>query len=170
MRIRTNLRPGRSGTNGFTLVELVASMTVLAIIALIASNVIMESMRVYSRAIPAMGVSYKSDLALRTLLRDIRDLSDRNAISVFTSTAFTFEDSNGTEIAYVLTGTDLTRNGDLLADDVISFSFQYLESDGSVAGDAIDLHLVDIDFTVQSGNQSLRSRSLAFPRSLGVSL
>lgn len=170
MKIHSSARFGISKKRGFTLVELVASMTVLAIIALIASNVIVESMRVYARAVPAMGASYKADLALRTMLRDIRDLSDRSAITTFTSTAFTFQNSDGMEIAFLLTGTDLTRNGDLLADDVTAFAFQYLEDDGSAAGSTDDLHLVDIDFTVQSGTQTLRSRSLVFPRSLGLSL
>lgn len=159
-----------STRGGFTLIELVASMTVLSVIALVAANVIMESMRVYARAVPAMDASYKSNLALRTMLRDIRDLDDLGSISTFGNTAFTFQDSNDTTVAYLLSGGRLTRNGDLLTDDVTSLTFSYLQKDGTTASDAEDLYLVEVDLTVRCSDQVLRARTIAFPRSLGLSL
>lgn len=157
-----------TGRSGFTLVEIVSSLTVLAIIAMIATNVVMESTRIYARTVPAMDASYKAELTTNTLMRDLRDLTDLGAISEFTATEFTFEDSNGSEIAYLYSGTDLTRNGDLLAEGVTAFRFDFYEQDGSPAGDEDDLHLIAVDFTVQTGDQVQRRRTVAFPRFLGL--
>ena len=146
------------------------SMTVLSIIGLVTSKVILESMRTYSRTVPSLDAAYKSELALRSMKRDIRDLRRTDSISVYTSTSFTFLDSSRNTVAYALSGTDLTRNGDLLAEGVTSMTIRYWQSDGTTATDSDDLHRVEIDLTIQNGDEVYRARSEIFPRNLGLPL
>ncbi|MHC4822484.1 MAG: PulJ/GspJ family protein [Planctomycetota bacterium] len=170
MKLRQGSRAPGGRQRGFTLVELVMSMTVLSIIGLVTSKVILESMRSYSRTVPSLDASYKSELALRSLKRDVRDLRRLDSISVFTSTSFAFLDSWRNPVSYTLSGTDLTRNGDLLAEGVTSLTFTYWQSDGTTATDSDDLHHVEIDMTVQNGDEVYRARSEVFPRNLGLPL
>lgn len=170
MRVQHSNQTQCHHARGFTLIEMIMSMTVLSIIGLVSSSVIMESMRIYKRTVPAIDADYRSNLALRTMKREIRELSETDAISVFTSSTFAFIDSFENSISYELTGTNLTRNGDLLASGVTSMTFRYWQMDGTVAALTSEVRLIEVDLTVQSGEQSLHVRTQIFPRNLGLPL
>ncbi len=153
-------------TSGYTLVEMVAVMTILSVVGLVSSYVIIESMKVYARTAPAMDASYQALLSVQRMKHDIRDMKDTDSITTFTATALTFDDSSDTTIAYSLSGGDLLRDGDLLAQGVTSLSFSYWKSDGTSASVADDLHLVEIDLTVESRAEPYRLQTAVFPRTL----
>jgi prepilin-type N-terminal cleavage/methylation domain-containing protein len=170
MKVQSQGRSGARSGSGYTLVEMVVSITILGIIGLVCSGVILESMRVYSRTVPALDAGYKTDLALRTMKRDIRDLQNTASISSLSATAFTFKDSASNTIAYAMSNGDLTRNGNLLAEGVTSLTFRYWQSNGSTASTAAKVHRIEVDFTVQNGSETSRARTQIFPRNLGLSL
>ena len=151
---------------GFTLVEVVTVIVILGIVGLASSYVTVESMKIYARAAPAMDASYQALLSVERMRREIRDMKDTASITTFTATALTFDDSSDNTIAYSLSGGDLLRNGALLARGVTSLSFGYWKSDGTNASVASDLHLVEIDLTVQSGAEPYRLQAAVFPRTL----
>ena len=134
--------------------------------ALVVSYVVEEPMRFYARVNPSMTASYQARLCAGRMQADIRDLTDTATVSSMTSTAFTFGDSGGNTVAFSLSGTDLQRNGDLIAQGVTALTFTYWKSDGTTAAAAADLHLVEYDFTVQIASQSHRVQGTAFPLSL----
>ena len=100
--------------------EMLTVILIMGIIGLTTSVVIMESMKVYARTVPGLDASYQARLATDRMKREIRDLDGTASITVFTATALTFDNTSGDTIAYDLTGSDLTRNGDLLAQGVTS--------------------------------------------------
>ena len=155
-------------TPGYTLVEMVAVITILSIIGMVSSYVIFESMKVYARTVPAMDATYQASLAVERMKSEIRDMKDTASITTFTSTALTFRDSADQTIAYSLSGSNLLRNGDLLARGVTAFGFSYWKRDGTTASAAVDLHLLELDLTVQTGSQPYRVRTAVFPRNLGT--
>lgn len=138
----------------------------MSVMALVVSYVVEEPMRFYARVNPSMTASYQARLCAGRMQADIRDLTDTATVSSMTSTAFTFGDSGGNTVAYSLSGTDLQRNGDLIAQGVTALTFTYWKSDGTTATAAADLHLVEYDFTVQIASQSHRVQGTAFPLSL----
>ncbi len=142
-------------------------MTILGIISMIASAVIIETMKVYARIVPALDASYKAQSAVQRMKREIHDLKDTASITSLTASAFTFDDVADNTIAYAVAGGDLTRNGDLLANGVSAMTFRYWQRDGSPAASPADLHLVELDLTVQNGDQAYRLRTPVFPRYLG---
>ncbi len=173
MKRRTHIcgRLRRSGqpaarVGGWTLVEMVTVMVIMSIIGLVVSYVIIESTKTYARTVPAMDASYKAELAANRMKREIRDMKATSTVSTMTSSALTFDDSSSTTIAYSLSGTDLTRNGDLLASGVSSLAFSYWQSDGTSASSASDLHLIELDMTVVTGSEPYRLQVAAFPRVL----
>ena len=151
---------------GYTLVEMVTVVIILSIVGLVSTYAIIEGAKVYARTAPSMDASYQVRLAIERLRRDIHDMKDTVSITTFTATALTFDDSSSNTLAYSLSAGDLQRNGDLLAQGVTSLTFTYWKSDGTTAAAAADLHLVEIDLTVQIGDEPYRVRTAAFPRVL----
>jgi hypothetical protein len=121
-------------------------------------------MRVYARTTPAMDASYQARLSVERMRRDIRRMGDRAEIGAFTASILSFDDSSGTTIGYVHAAGNLTRNGDLLARGVTAFAFTYWKSDGTLAVTPADLHLVEVDMTVEVSGQPCRLAATIFPR------
>ncbi len=169
MMAKTIQHRNKAGSvGGYTLIEMVLTVVVLSIIGLTSSKVIIESMKVYAQTAPTLDASYQAHLAVRHLQRDIRNMRDTSTITALTPTALTFDDVEGHTLEFNLTAGDLTRNGDLLARGVSSFGFRYFQQDGSVATGPGNLHLIEIDLTVQVADQQQRSMAVVFPRSLGL--
>ena len=154
-------------SGGYTLIEMVVTIVILSIIGLTASYAILQSMRVYASAMPTMDASYQAHLAVERMRRDIQVMGDRSTITSFTASSLTFDDSAANTIAYDHAAGDLTRNGALLARGVSAFAFEYWKSDGTPAVTPAELHLVDIDLTVQVSGQPYRLAATVFPRGYG---
>jgi prepilin-type N-terminal cleavage/methylation domain-containing protein len=152
---------------GYTLVEMVAVITILGIVGTVSSYVIFESMRVYARTVPALDATYQAHLAAERMKSDLRDM-EAGSITTFTPTALTFRLSSGQTIAYTVSGSSLLRNGDLLAKGAGAFGLTYWKDDGTSATSAANVHLVELDLTVQAAGQPYRVQSAVFPRSLGT--
>ncbi len=162
-----NTRTETTSPGGYTLVEMVLTISILGIVGMVTAFVLVESMKVYARTGPALDASYHARHATARMTRDIRDMADTSSITTFTSTALTFDDRAGNTLDYDLSEGNLLRNGDLLAKGVTSLAFTYWKSDGTAATVAADLYLVEIDLTVQTATQPYRLRVLVFPRNLG---
>ena len=169
-RTRESKAAYRNRSGGFTLVEMVVVIALLGIIGLVPSYVIVESMRVYARTAPKVDAAYQARLADDRMKREIRDLKGLGRVTAMTSSAFTFDDSSDTTIAYSLSASNLLRNGDLMAKGVTSLTFSYWKSDGTVASAAADLNLVEYDLTVQTGSEPYRVQAAVFPRLLSTLL
>jgi prepilin-type N-terminal cleavage/methylation domain-containing protein len=151
-------------TRGFTLVEVVLVITITAIVALIPSQVMQESIKVYASVAPRLDAAYQARLATERLRRDVREMGNLNLISAMTSTALTFTDTSNRTVSYLLTGSDLTRNGDKIATGVNSLAFRYWQDDGTVATAARDIFLLEVDLTIQMRSEPYRIQSAIYPR------
>lgn len=157
-----------SSARGHTLVEMVVVITVLGIIALVPSVVIVESMRIHNRVAPTLEASYQARLATEKMKRELRELDDTSKIGLMSATSLAFVDGEGDTITYALTGTDLTRNDDLLAQGVTDLNFAFVQQDGKVVSTSADLALIEIDLTVQVGVQEYRVLTMVHPRGVVV--
>lgn len=167
MRKPNTKRRKRAATGpGYTLVEMVTVVVIMSIIGLVSTYAIIEGAKIYARTAPSMQASYQARLAIGWLRRDLHDMKDTDSITTFTSTALTFDDTSSNTLAYSLSAGNLSRNGDLLAQGVTSLTFTYWKSDGTTASAAADLHLVEVDLTVQFGDEPYRVRTVVFPRVL----
>ncbi len=142
-------------------------MVILSIVGMVSSYVILQSMKVYSRSVPSMTAAYQARTCILRMKREIRAMDATTTISALTSSTLSFEDSSNSTIAYALSGGEITRNGDAMAQGVSSLAFTYWKSDGSSASAAADVHMVEIDFTVENVDQPYRMQAAVFPRVLG---
>ena len=148
---------------GYSLVELVMVIAIAGVVSLVPAQVLLDSMKVYSRTAPRIQAAYQSGLAVERMKRDFRDLASYDSISVMTSSSLTFDDSDGTA-AYALSGSDLTRNGDLIASNVSALTLTYRDEDGANTTTATEIRLLEIDLTVTMSGQPYRSMATVFPR------
>jgi prepilin-type N-terminal cleavage/methylation domain-containing protein len=163
----TQARSQTTSKRGFTLVEMVLTISIVGIIVLVASFVVVESVKIYAGTATALDAAYQSRLALERMTREIHDVKDSSSITTFTASALTFTNSSNVSIAYALSSGNLTRNGDLLAKGATALSFTYWKKDGTSATLGSNVYLIEIDLTVQSGNAPYRVRTAVFPRNLG---
>lgn len=161
---QTTERTRRSG--GYTLVELVAVLSVLSVIGMVTSGIVLSAMQVYARAVPSMDASYRVRWAAQRLQADLRSMQSPSDISVLGAGAVTFLDGDGSSIAYTLASGALTREGETLATGVTSLAFTYWDSTGSETAVAADVRLIQVDLSAQSGAETESLRVLAYPRAL----
>ncbi|MEM7310235.1 MAG: type II secretion system protein [Planctomycetota bacterium] len=156
----------RESGGGYTLIEMIAVISILSILGLLAGFTLVEGMRVYAHIAPTLDARYQAQLAAQRFQRDVRRL-DPATVTVLSPTALAFETLAGEAVRYDVAGRELRRNGDALALDVARVSFDYLRSDGSAAGAVSELHLVELDLTIQVADRAHSVRATAFPRVLG---
>lgn len=154
---------GRAAELGHTLIELVAVMAVMGVVALVPATVLVESIKVYTRISPQLDAGYQARLATERMRREIRALGDKTKISIGSTSALTLTGLDNLVVTYALSGGSVKRNGDLLARGVTSLSFAYRTRDGQTASDVSDLALVEIDISVQTGADTYRLHTAVCP-------
>ena len=171
--------PARTMRRGFTLVEAIATIIVLAIIGSIASLIILSAVGGYTDAAVTAQLHIEASTAMDRIVRELRKVPlDSGAagiapdINVVTSTSITWG-ANG-EVSLSGNTLQITTSGpplgDLL-DDVNSFSIQTYDEDNAalaanLTGAACDpIRRIELDLTLQRNGQSASLRTKLFVRS-----
>ena len=81
-------------------------------------------------------------------------------------TQISFNDINANAITYTLAGTSLQRNGTVLADDVTSLTFTYLDAALATTAVAADVRHIAIGLNVSRGGGSMALRTTVTNRNL----
>lgn len=111
------------------------------------------------------GVS-DAQMAITRMLKEIRRIKAPGQIQTFTAEQLSFVDIENAAVTFQKTGTDLMRNGDVLARNVQGLVFTYLDKDGNVAAAAGQIRVMRVELAIVSGNQTVRLRSAARIRNL----
>ena len=100
-------------SKGFTLIEMIVVIVILAIISAISIKLLADSLTVYTMTVSQKTLFDEGKLALERMCRDIRDAS---SISGTTATSITFvrtnataQDSAGESITFQLNGSNLQK-------------------------------------------------------------
>ncbi len=155
----------RSGT---TLIELTLVIVLVGILGSATFAVVLEAMGVYARTVPALEVSYQAELAAALLREDLRQLPNSGSILQLQPSQLSFVDSHGQRITYEHKGSELLRNGALLAQSVASLEFRYLQQDASAAVTSDQVHLIEAVLAIKSADQLVTFRTTVFPRRLST--
>ncbi len=164
---------------GFTLVEMIVTLTVGAVLFGLGSIVISNGFRTYFVGREIMTDASQARLALERMTRELRGVRSATAADLDISTGgrIAFTDFNGTNIAYRQTGNTIERsqNGLLgtfqpLADNIdvtTPLAFTYLHSDGvtaeATAGNSALVYYITVTFTVKSTNANATYRGTVQP-------
>jgi prepilin-type N-terminal cleavage/methylation domain-containing protein len=165
------LRSRVSATRGFTLIEMIMGVVIVAVLATIGATMLGAGFDSFFLSRETNQNDWQGRLALERITRDLRSVRTPADITTMTGTQIVFTDSDNDQIAYALSGTTVTRtqNGGtarVLADNAAALTFSYLQDDGSTtAVAAANVYYITVDLTISSANASTRYRGTVKPTS-----
>ena len=161
-------------SKGFTLIELIIVIVIVAIIAGAVSFVMLGAIDAWTFKFNRSDLLWDARLAMNRMTREIREVKNRAKVTTADSSEFRFENINNLDITYDLNGTDLERTEDgtsnVLAEDVSALSFTYFDADGAtittpdVAPGATDIRRVRINLTLTKNGEDVYFQSESVPR------
>jgi len=158
------LRLTRKRRHGFTLVELVVTITVVAVIAAMGTGLLVEVGRAYSISKTASGAYADAHHALERVRLELAGLTAPTDISSMGATSITFT-AWGSPTTYSLSGGTLRRDGQALATGCSKFELTYYQSDGSIAAAPAAVRRIAVEIAITRRGRTAQLRTEVFPRS-----
>ncbi len=159
--------------NGFTLVEMIATLTMLAILAAVAAPYPGNGVRAYNDTASAIHTLGKLRNSSERLVREIREIHNTGAYEIFTpiispNSTLSFRKTD-TEIVTIDTAAsrltlayDSINSGAAytLSDELGSLSFNYWQADGvSVANNTLDVAFIEFELVLNHAGNNYAQRS-----------
>ncbi len=161
----------RPRQHGFTLMEMVAALTVLALLAAVAAPFISNGVGAYNESAAAVQTLGKLRLASERLVREVREIRRDGAgnfdISLpLSSTTLQFFKTDSEQVTVSAAAPLLTlayasiAGTPVLSDDVSTLSFSYFQADGSLpANDNSDVAFIEFELVLTHGGNNYAQRS-----------
>jgi len=151
---------------GFTLVELVLSIALIALVAFLIAPMFISGVRSYSLVADRKAALAEARLAMDRMTQEIRLIPSTDDITTWDAGQITFNKPTENNITYTLAGGNLTRNGAIMAENVDSLAFSYLDQNGDPAVAKADIERVRFEMVkgAGTGHGNLRVRNQVFPR------
>jgi prepilin-type N-terminal cleavage/methylation domain-containing protein len=138
--------------SGFSLIELIVVILILSIVAAMGSRLIQAGFSDYFTNENVTNANTQARLAFERMTRDIHAIRSSADISTATTSQLTFTDINGNSVSYQLTGTQLMRNNQVLADGINSLAFAYLDRNAATTATLSNIRYVTVTLNITSGN------------------
>jgi prepilin-type N-terminal cleavage/methylation domain-containing protein len=157
------------GRKGFSLIEFIIVITVLAVITSLAISLLVAIADAWVLHRQRRQMTEAGQIAIDRMAREIRRVRDRNSFTTAAASSLRFTDIDSTDITFDLSGTTLRRTlGGVtinpLADNVSALTFTYYDSAGATLSAPVATPSnirriqVDITFTYSGSNFYLRSQ------------
>lgn len=154
---------------GFSLVELIAAIVILGIVASMGAVLIRDGMLGYLRGREITSADWQGRLALERITRELRDavtIAPGSCDNSAPAYSFAYSDINALPISYSYTQSTRTllRNGQPLADNVIGLRFYCLTSTVQPTATLSDVYYISLSMDVATTNTSATYRDTIRPR------
>lgn len=152
---------------GFTLVEMVVVIVVLGVLAALGGMALQNAFRVYASSQGISDVDWQGRVALARLTRDLREarLPAVSDLTVVPASQLAFTDIDGSSVTYLVSGTQLMRNSQPLADYVTALNFTYLQADRQTATvTPANVRYITVTLTVSDQDYTETFRATVRPR------
>ncbi|KAA3618078.1 MAG: hypothetical protein DWQ05_08525 [Calditrichaeota bacterium] len=148
--------PPRS-ENGVSLIELIVTITVTAIISIIIGQMLSSGARAYSFVIERKAGMQTSRLALLRVKKELRQIASKDSLIAATTDSIRFYKQGGGLISIAKTSSNLNLNGQLLADNVSLFRLSYFNDQRTLLtmpiANLYDIHQIKFELrTTVNGN------------------
>ena len=161
--------------NGFTILELIVAMVLMALVAGAMFNALAYGISAYVFTEERVEDAQQARLALSRMRRELMEMQAVNAASTQDSLVFT--DSNGVQVTLARSGSAVTYNGHTLINGLGTYAnneflFTYEQSDGSAwtpgTDDFNDLAKITIALRLDSGGRTFDYATTVNPRKTDV--
>lgn len=144
-----DLRPatGKNG-RGFTLIELVVTIVIMGIMAVVTVQYLVNAARVYAFLLTQRQADSELMDAVDRLRREVRTA---RSTSVATPSEWTFVNAQGETKTNQLSGSEVTLNGNTLARGVEQFVFAYFDNTNGPTTNCAAIDHVALAFKVTNG-------------------
>jgi len=159
--------------NGFTLVETVATLTVLALLAAIVGPLLTNGAHAYNDSAAALNTLSKLRVASERLVREIREVNNTGIYDILTSVA-----SPNSTLRFIKTDTETVTidsapplltlaydsisaaNPYTLSDELSNITFRYWQSDGTTpANNNSDVAFIEFELVLTHAGNNYAQRS-----------
>jgi len=151
---------------GFTLIELVITIVLTSIIAVISFDMLSQGLTAYLTAKNVTHADQQARLALARMSRDLRSVSSSSAITTATASQITLTNLSGTSISYSLSGTNLLYNTQVLVDGIGSLTFTYYDINGNTTATISAIRYISVSLGVTGNNANFTVSTTMFPPNL----
>jgi prepilin-type N-terminal cleavage/methylation domain-containing protein len=117
---------------GYTLIEIIVVIIISSIILFAGIRFFELAYLLYNNQKTVFDIEWQGRLATNMIKMDIQMIRSTTDITSATATDLAFTDEFGTSVAYQVSGTQLQRNSQVLANDVQSIAFSYYNSTGTL--------------------------------------
>jgi prepilin-type N-terminal cleavage/methylation domain-containing protein len=148
---------------GFTLIELIVVILLVAIISIGVASLLNQGFQAYSSGKNLINADWETRVALERMSREIRSIPSTNSIITAQPGVFNFIDNYGNNIAYQLSSTQLMRNSQVLADSVQNLAFTYYANNGTAVTDVNLTNYIGVSVTINYQGTSSTFSTTIFP-------
>lgn len=176
-----NAHPAAISCRGFTLVEIVAVIIVVAIIFGLGSVMLGKVFSSYALKRDATDADWQAKVALERMARELRAVRTATGadLDIGSTTQIRFVDTDGNGVCFyraaatnrLMRSADGpstvcgTNNAQVLADDVTNLNLSYWQADGTVATAATNTYYIAVTLTVvENNNYNATFRTSVRPR------
>ena len=157
-------------TQGFTLMEVIVAMTILAVVVTILAGVFVTNADIFGFIVSSGDDLSELRLASSRITLELRSIRDKRSILRATETGIVFVDSDGEQVdlRYDAGSSEVSLNGRKLASDMSTFRLVYYDSYGKAlasprAQPETDIWSVMIEMG-RAGQNNLKILSRVYPR------
>lgn len=151
---------------GVTLVELIIVIVVTGVVLASLGAILAQGFKSYSAGKNIINTDWQARYVLERLTRELRMINSNADITNPLATSLTIVNSDGDTVQFQLVGTQLLRNGQVLANNIQSLTFSYYAADGSVATLIPNIKYIGIDIQVMQGNVVSYLSTIVYPWNL----
>lgn len=156
---------------GFTLIELIIVVVILAVIAGITVNIIYNASDAWQFIKLRKDISQQTRVAMERMVRQIRLIRNSQSVLIANNRTISFYDNSGITVTFLWSGNQgdsLFQGSNPLAENVSNFNLEYRDINDTLLNPPIlspttNIWRIIIDLTLTKEGQSITLRSEVHP-------
>jgi prepilin-type N-terminal cleavage/methylation domain-containing protein len=149
--------------NGLTIIEMIVTISIIGVIAVVATGIIHVSTQTYVRIVERSIVMVEGRNVMQKIRSDLQKLAP-DSILTMKKKRLEFVDIDGNAIDYNYTKKGLKRNKVIITKFLQNKPFQYYDKDMAKAKDPAELRFIRVTLSLQWKSETVQIEELVYVR------